>query len=1845
MSEINDKTRLVFVDPCSINQSENTSVPLTPQYEDMCLAFNLYIETYSRLDKTKQKELGLLFATKPQQTKQGVSTLGGTLKDSQNNTYLSTFYTEISPDSYEKGEMVEGLGVESVEISYASYYNPTVIIKFVDVRGSALFGREEYIHTSETGDGKINADNIFGAFFTVPYPKFKLQVKGFYGRDVTYQLTVSNFKAEMDTNTGNIVAIVSFVGYNWALLTDIPLDYLIAAPYCDYVGENYWQMRVNQGYFVSDEGLKLPKLADFLDQIQNCMSEADAIENKIQKDNEEGKNLKYNELTNLQIVKTHTDVLTEGQTLKYVDDITKYKESMMSLGSAIHNYIGNDNNKDFKTSQQWWQVDDIWFVSKENDPTLPRAYKIEIEGWNDFIKELNEKIKVLNKELKEETETAIQAFLVDSVNDVGMKPTIHNVFKMLMCHLDTFCHIMFQANQEIENQIYNSQRTPEILGVQLNNNDLPPQWVKQQGKDFQIPAWTAITNSQPSSSNMYDMSYNNEIVWIGKNGNADNWVESKVVLSLQDAIKKTFKTNPKYEQSHRGGHIDIGGILTVPSDLHYGTNPFSDIEKGDYSSVVGLLGIRATQLFGVIGFSKEQAEKLGMIDAFNYMLSDFTVTNIKNFFGSHQSVDLMKQISTCSVADDENATKYNNLTDISLYTFENRRCTSINNGKENLEGRNPIFQLGPNGNYSYVYFFDENNEPIVPSKIDKSFRFPDIKQIGIDENSCYYEGKTIDIESVGTDDFLAVTKRTEGWLFASKKNYKNSMINNDMAYIVNHQETVQNILEWYKRIVVDNKIKIKNKEYNLDIADLIQQIWQFDYNNEIKNYYKTWNAVQIFRNFSLFDDANKPYKDLKNIRLNVINDRFTHNNRINLPNLSSEYDVFISPGNDFGKLLYNDEPIDKNDVFIRAINISTEKYDTSIFTHPLYLTSGYMYETSEDNGVKQLYLYAQAYLFIESMIAMLCSSFKPYTDNKSWKMKIFRKIDILFYGALCVRMAYFKSTNKDLLSDYQNIHNVHGGNFNEGPFHDNNTIYTITNVNGFKHKSFEDIMGISYDRLEKYEKNVLINEFVLFVNKEFKTIKSLCDVRTTDNTVISTPLIWDYVLKIQQAFDEKVKENNGVERGVAIELKTLSAPTIKFGQAIDYVFCQASKSVIQNTTYNGERWYLYLQFGEDSTLQSILKSLLFDLNIAIVLNNNLPESKQYSLNIENEVYTSYLNGFVNQMQKFKEDFTEESVLSSTTENYDKDLDDGLLTMIYMYCKNIWEKWLLPLKGEDVPVNQPYKIGTNETIKGDDYYNVENFFDYSFTFIDSYYNDISRHLMINLDVFYDTYIKRKNDKNLFSFLTDITKKHKCLFVGLPDYCHLGMGINEKNPVSAEETMKKMFTPMPYSQIEYPKNNNNFVVMYTYPPSSKIPEEISYKYDGFDLDAKTEESKNTLNKLFANENFAATRNTTYKPSDYGYTIPSFAVTYGRQNNHMFKSLNLSMDNPVETEHSIFTLAQAAQKAKGRDRTIAFYGQDVYNIYSNYSYQVDVEMMGNAQIQPLMYFQLMNMPMWNGAYMIHTVKHTLKPGDMTTTFTGMKLSKYPVPLLTTFWTKMKPYDGMQGLSYAKTDNVANDNERQNNTSTSNINSATKVLMFGDSTTVHLANWMSAWGKNNGFEVKSVTIVSATIENYTTESYVNGITQIINKWKPDFIMVSLGTNNVSGTISTSNVSTFVEKVKGFKIPWVWIGPAHYKNAKSEYANNAKDLNTSATNSGAKHIYCWDNVESGGADGIHPSNSESKAWVEYVVGKLPQNGIGIIKTSEKPTSTAKCKNGGTSKGSAPSVFPLNSVLEALSLN
>jgi len=126
-----------------------------------------------------------------------------------------------------------------------------------------------------------------------------------------------------------------------------------------------------------------------------------------------------------------------------------------------------------------------------------------------------------------------------------------------------------------------------------------------------------------------------------------------------------------------------------------------------------------------------------------------------------------------------------------------------------------------------------------------------------------------------------------------------------------------------------------------------------------------------------------------------------------------------------------------------------------------------------------------------------------------------------------------------------------------------------------------------------------------------------------------------------------------------------------------------------------------------------------------------------------------------------------------------------------------------------------------------------------------------------------------------------------------------------------------------------------------------------------------------------------------------VRAFRVRFGEQNQSMFKDIRIDSKEYNDTNESIQILSRLAGDNKEQQPTPK--GQNLYNVYENRSYKASVTGLGNAMIQPTQYFQLENIPMFNGAYIILDVEHDITPNMMTTTFSGTKILKYPVPRVT--------------------------------------------------------------------------------------------------------------------------------------------------------------------------------------------------------------------------------------------------------
>ena len=179
-------------------------------------------------------------------------------------TSLTTNYTDIHLKDVENGGTCEMFGIKSIDINYNNYMVPDVTIQFTDVRGVSLFAQEEMRHNVVQNGVTASANNsiegsFFKCFFTFPYPKFTLRVKGFYGQMVSYELTCSDWRASFNSSTGSYDVTAKFIGYAFSFLNDLMANAVLAAPYSEYLGKDYWEANNGSRFYVFDSnGIKVP---------------------------------------------------------------------------------------------------------------------------------------------------------------------------------------------------------------------------------------------------------------------------------------------------------------------------------------------------------------------------------------------------------------------------------------------------------------------------------------------------------------------------------------------------------------------------------------------------------------------------------------------------------------------------------------------------------------------------------------------------------------------------------------------------------------------------------------------------------------------------------------------------------------------------------------------------------------------------------------------------------------------------------------------------------------------------------------------------------------------------------------------------------------------------------------------------------------------------------------------------------------------------------------------------------------------------------------------------------------------------------------------------------------------------------------------------------------------------------------------------------------------------------------------------------------------------------------------------------------------------------------------------
>lgn len=365
----------------------------------------------------------------------------------------------------------------------------------------------------------------------------------------------------------------------------------------------------------------------------------------------------------------------------------------------------------------------------------------------------------------------------------------------------------------------------------------------------------------------------------------------------------------------------------------------------------------------------------------------------------------------------------------------------------------------------------------------------------------------------------------------------------------------------------------------------------------------------------------------------------------------------------------------------------------------------------------------------------------------------------------------------------------------------------------------------------------------------------------------------------------------------------------------------------------------------------------------------------------------YIKGLFSKEVYFRvKDYGEDNIIDdkTTPATLEFSYDDNINTVITAFIGVLTSEGMIPQKesesesvgmvenqtGDKLQVYQTlkdlydrWKFGSSESITS--LISIDDFL-----FRDTLNNDVSDKTFLDpMTLVNIMKTVQAGDKriNLYTFLNEICAEAGFQMTALP--------VNVYKVFKDEEALRNVFKPQQYFATNNDTMRTTYVATYSHRPSQHLnfrTNRSEYPDDSVDFTNELVESINGKND--------------------GSKINVFGVTYGLGTQRIFKNISPSMDKPIVTEQSIMsTLKISEMGASGGTTFKGVRPVNTFDIYSNHSYTCKVEMLGCAQIMPLMYFQLNNIPLFKGGYWIVNVEHNITKGEMKTTFTGQRLNRH--------------------------------------------------------------------------------------------------------------------------------------------------------------------------------------------------------------------------------------------------------------
>lgn len=1604
-------------------------------YEDYSLGINLRVITGDRYSCGRTSEGGDIAQNVLEYSSENgtISFMDGTSVGGQG--YLTTNFTDISMNNPETNTK-ECLGIERISIRYDSWYYPTVEITFVDVRGASLMLPSEYEYYNNGGPKSAKMEgyeksksDFFRAFFSFPYPMFKLSVKGFYGKEITYDLSVLKCNINFDSNLGNFVVNASFIGFMYGMYADMPFPFIYIAPYINLNGKNTWDEKRRNGDFCyidtnkeNMQGIPMYTFPELKDRVESAGQESDKLRE------------------------------------------TSVKGKFKSLSPGIYDFLDNKVIKKYPVASSnyvWWSWSD-----KKDDEVKPGYFFLSIDDDIETKKTIIEDFYEFSKNLAEYNEKVVSAQEeLKKCDDYGKFELSFSDYEKE--NKSYFKSIYDQAEKKLNWKSGNDRLTDDEVIKILKDNIAFLSFTKNVSDTDKENVTLSFNSAESSygneSKSRYDglieelkKRFDNEEVNspMKKNTSTKSW--TILALYVDDINSKSgfVDTSNKIKKKHNEIATELAKLREQDIIDAIGFNPTM---RNMYNMVFAHIDTFMAAYYNTLDMIRQSIEAPDSGRTYNSLcggkeskievdVSDNILKNQEVSKGKLPPFTLFYKEETVK---DTNDKKYTMIWPGDLNGGESLpevqlveaiiNATALN--RRDFEPVMPKYNIVPKkGNVVPTNYYDivrGDTNPYLDVLNDKTLNGDNVLRAIIDVfiYRCYYallngsyvapkDGK--EVNGISDD----ITRYTEKAKLIAKLEVENII----RAFQACKMMPPQSFIVGLHKISEDGAKIFAERLSGKNPKFIVNPSNDSVFFNWIKQKDSGYSCLPIgmFLNSVLENYAS----GLENISLGEYTDKFLKLEP-NDVRKNGGYACNVYPGGKYiekaiqkygtgefvsaSRLFKNFEATPEgleSVVLTKVPDIPslrrTSAGITSIFMDPLY----YSQKSAE----------ARAYLFLLGI---------PFGENKSLFLPEnvengdYPTLMLLREGAVYWRNDFFEDPIVyEYVDSNGKVHNVLADIEKNDPCLGKNYALEFNPANKLP-------KNVSLGRMEVLKRYFLkwVNGFDVFgpssVTAETPYEITIPNPSVPFSVIEKSLALWrlngtvSEILPPEAAISAVTNEyvesfaNSSALKGVYnvtpggklgkikgnIRTDVFLNPMFpKSAERVELInmLSEMAQNIYRYNDVTGKYEIDQAAFNEFKIARE--KSGIdiieffdsfggFYLGYDTVIDYSCFDNHSSSASVPRYAMNSALKNFILELKRWNNVTNEQLKDSEGTDSSGKPKESSkkpeqskssdVKLACYQALKNLYDRWLCNRRRESWYFSIVPERMNNNKIKSD----FLRFF-----YIDEFYHDIGMNIRPNLTdaigmickeggFTEDSNTEKMAGISIMKMLSTIGSKAGCSLLTLPT--PLGLS---KTYTDNGNSIEDVFKAMPYNEAAHSDGlETSFIVLYTSQKSTTLDTEKdsgknAYKTDGFDIADTWGEIVPQSMLTDGDEN--------------SFVIPCFGVTFAKQNQSYFSDIRLSMDNHQITEYSVRNEVRISYQQNTGPRETTILGQDLYSVYSNYSYSCEVTMLGDAQICPLMYFQLNNVPMWKGAYLITNVHHEISEGNMQTVFTGVRQARPTLP-----------------------------------------------------------------------------------------------------------------------------------------------------------------------------------------------------------------------------------------------------------